>query len=96
MRRRMAAILGTIAVVTAVLATPAAAGGRSCQLPRFGPGRQYHPHIDPASFSPNVTNRFFPLRPGRTLVYTGTKDGEPVNVQVNIEMAWSPPPPGPG
>jgi hypothetical protein len=76
MRRRMAAILGTIAVVVAVLATPAAAGGRSCQLPRFGPGRLYHPHIDPASFSPNVTNTFFPLRPGRTLVYTGTKDGE--------------------
>ena len=76
MPRRMAAILGTIAVVVAVLAPPAAAGGRSCQLPRFGPGRQYHPHIDPASFSPNVTNQFFPLRPGRTLVYTGTKDGE--------------------
>jgi hypothetical protein len=76
MPRRMAAILGTIAVVAAVLATPAAAGGRSCPLPRFGPGRQYHPPIDPASFSPNVTNKFFPLRPGTTLVYTGTKDGE--------------------
>ncbi|MGH2816314.1 MAG: hypothetical protein ACRDLC_14290, partial [Actinomycetota bacterium] len=76
MPRRMAAILATIAVVAAVLAAPAAAGGRSCPLPRFGPGRQYHPHIDPASFSPNVTNRFFPIRPGTTLVYTGTKDGE--------------------
>jgi hypothetical protein len=76
MRRRMAVVLGTIAVVAAVLATPAAAGGRSCQLPRFGPGRDYHPHIDPADFSPNVTNKFFPLTPGKTLVYTGTKDGE--------------------
>jgi len=76
MPRRMAAILGMIAVVAVVLATPAAAGGRSCPLPRFGPGRQYHPPIDPASFSPNVTNKFFPLRPGTTLVYTGTKDGE--------------------
>jgi hypothetical protein len=72
----MAVVLGTIAVVAAVLATPAAAGGRSCQLPRFGPGRDYHPHIDPADFSPNVTNKFFPLTPGKTLVYTGTKDGE--------------------
>jgi hypothetical protein len=77
MRGRMAAVLGTIAVVAAMLATPAAAvGGRSCQLPRFGPGRDYHPHIDPASFSPNVTNKFFPLTPGKTLVYTGTKDGK--------------------
>jgi len=76
MRRRMAAVLGAVAVVAAVLATPAAAGGRSCHLPRFGPGRHYHPHIDPANFSPNVTNKFFPLTPGKTLVYTGTKDGE--------------------
>jgi hypothetical protein len=77
MRRRLVAILGTLAVAAVVLAVPAAAGGRtSCQLPRFGPGRAYHPEIDPASFSPHVTNRFFPLTPGRTLVYTGTKDGE--------------------
>ena len=55
---------------------PRAPAGGSCQLPRFGPGRPYHPRIDPASFSPNVTNPFFPLTPGRTLVYTGTKDGK--------------------
>jgi hypothetical protein len=77
MRRRLVAILGTLAVAAVVLAVPAAAGGRtSCHLPRFGPGRAYHPEIDPANFSPHVTNRFFPLTPGRTLVYTGTKDGE--------------------
>jgi hypothetical protein len=75
MRRRVAAILGTIAVAAVVLAVPAAAGGgSSCRLPRFGPGRNYHLHIDPANFSPHVTNRFFPLTPGKTLVYTGTKD----------------------
>jgi hypothetical protein len=45
-------------------------------LPKFGPGRTYHPHINPVSFSPNVTNRLFPLTPGRTLVYSGTKDGK--------------------
>ena len=77
MRRRLTAILGALAVVAGALAVPAAAGGRaSCPLPRFGPGRDYHPHIDPATFGPDVTNRFFPLRPGTTLVYTGTKDGE--------------------
>jgi hypothetical protein len=77
MRRYVAVVLGAIAVAAAVLAAPAAAGGeRSCRLPRFGPGRQYQPRIVPANFSPTVTNRLFPLRPGTTLVYTGTKDGE--------------------
>jgi hypothetical protein len=77
MRRRVAVVLGAIAVAAAVLAVPAAAGGgNSCRLPKFGPGRHYHPHIVPANFSPKVTNRFFPLTPGKTLVYTGTKDGE--------------------
>jgi hypothetical protein len=77
MRRRVAAILGTIAIAAVVAAVPAAAGGgRSCPLPRFGPGRDYHPHIVPANFSPKVTNKYFPLTPGKTLVYTGTKDGK--------------------
>ena len=37
MRRRMAAILGTIAVAAVVLATPAAAGGRSCPAAEVRP-----------------------------------------------------------
>jgi hypothetical protein len=79
MRRRAAAILGTIAVAAVVVAGPAAAGaGSSCRLPRFGPGRDYHPHIDPANFSPNVTNKLFPLTPGQTLVYTGIEDEQKV------------------
>ena len=79
MRRRLVAVLGLLAVAAVVLAVPAAAdGGSSCHLPRFGPGRDYHPGIDPANFSVHVTNWFFPLRPGKTLVYTGTKDGEKV------------------
>ena len=48
----------------------------SCPLPEFGPGRDYLPQIEPANFSPDVTNPWFPLTPGRTLVYTGTKDGQ--------------------
>src|SRR4029453_3242211 len=79
MRRRAAAILGTIAVAAVVVAGPAAAGaGSSCRLPRFGPGRDYHPHIDPANFSPHVTNKLFPLTPGQTLVYTGIEDEQKV------------------
>jgi hypothetical protein len=45
-----------------------------CSLPVFGPGPAYHPTIRPADFSPDVTNRWFPLPVGRTYVYTGTKD----------------------
>ena len=64
-------------VVAAAWVVPASAGaGASCPLPRFGPGPSYHPRIDPASFSPQVTNQYFPLTPGRTLVYSGTKDGK--------------------
>ena len=47
-----------------------------CPLPRFGPGASYHPTFDPSGFTPNVTNPFFPLTVGRTLVYTGVKDGK--------------------
>src|SRR5438045_3776060 len=37
----------------------------------------YHPVIDPANFTAVVDNRWFPLTPGSTRVYAGTKDGEP-------------------
>src|SRR5678816_595098 len=71
-------VAGVIALVAAaVWVVPSSAGaGSACPLPRFGPGRSYHPRIDPADFSPDVTNPWFPLTPGRTLVYTGTKDGQ--------------------
>jgi hypothetical protein len=49
---------------------------RSCPLPTFGPGQQYHPPIKPSNFSATVDNPLFLLKPGRTLVYTGTKDGK--------------------
>jgi len=48
-----------------------------CNLPVFGPGTSYRPRIDTEDFTASVTNRWFPLPVGRTMVYTGTKDGEP-------------------
>jgi hypothetical protein len=45
-------------------------------LPVFGPGADYHPTVDPSNFTANVDNPYFPLRPGTTLVYAGTKDGK--------------------
>jgi hypothetical protein len=45
----------------------------ACQ--RLGPSR-YDPVIDPANFVREVTNPYFPLPPGRTLIYEGqTADG---------------------
>jgi hypothetical protein len=37
----------------------------------------YHPVINPADFTAVVDNPWFPLKPGTTLTYEGTKDGEP-------------------
>src|SRR4051794_32023446 len=51
-----------------------AAAAPSCALPVFGAGETYHPLIQPSDFGPSVTNPLFPLKPGRTLVYEGTKD----------------------
>lgn len=67
------AVACTLGTANVAGAAPASAG---CQLPVFGPGRLYHPPIDPADFSPNVTNQYFPLTPGTTFVYGGTKDGQ--------------------
>lgn len=65
----------TAMVALSLTATSAEAAAPSCKLPVFGPGTDYHPQIKPSDFSPSVTNPLFPLRPGRTLVYEGTKDG---------------------
>ena len=75
---RVGGIAGVVGLVAAtVWVVPSSAGaGSSCSLPRFGPGRTYHPRIEPANFSPNVTNELFPLTPGKILVYTGIKDGK--------------------
>jgi hypothetical protein len=49
----------------------------SCALPTFGPGDQYNPTYDAATFTATVDNKWFPLPVGRTWLYTGTKDGKP-------------------
>jgi hypothetical protein len=72
--RRFLGVAALAAVALGVVPASAASAD-SCRLPRFGPGRSYHPNIRPADFGPRVDNPWFPLTPGRTLVYTGTKDG---------------------
>ena len=77
--RRMLAAVSALAMGSPLWITPATAdawGRHQCPLPVFGPGAQYHPTIDPLRFGPHVDNPLFPLVVGRTLVYSGVKDGE--------------------
>jgi hypothetical protein len=41
----------------------------------------------PASFSPHVTNPWFPLKPGTVYVYRGVKDGRPARDVVTVTHA---------
>jgi hypothetical protein len=73
--RLLAGALPAGLITATVCAGQAAAGtGSACPLPVFGTGPSYHPPISPADFSPNVDNPWYPLTPGKTLAYTGTKD----------------------
>jgi len=72
MKKPSLVIVAALAALSLSASTAAAAP--SCVLPVFGPGPAYHPQIAAGDFSPSVTNPLFPLTPGRTLVYTGTKD----------------------
>jgi hypothetical protein len=72
---RFAGVLAVVVIATGVLVPGSSDAVTSrCALPVFGPGRAYHPRIVPAYFSPHVTNPWFPLPVGRTLIYTGVKD----------------------
>jgi hypothetical protein len=78
----MARRLGRSAVVVMLagfsVIVPGVHAGAStpCDLPVFGPGKSYRPNIDPAAFTSNVDNSFFPLPPGTTWIYEGSKDGK--------------------
>ena len=81
----MTAGLPAVLVTAAVCAAPTASANRgprataaaTCPLPKFGPGNRYHPQIRASHFTPNVTNAWFPLAPGKILLYTGDKDRVP-------------------
>ena len=70
------ALAATMYAPAAIATTPSGTPGRHCPLPKFGPGATYHPRIDRATFGPHVTNPWFPLTPGVTMVYAGVKDGK--------------------
>jgi hypothetical protein len=79
MTSRLAAVLMSVTLATAVATAPgisSAAIGAQCPLPRFGPGSDYHPTIEPSRFTARVDNPWFPLRPGTTYIYGGSEDGD--------------------
>ncbi len=82
MKRSMSGAAVALAVTGVLTASASTAVGQApsgqgdCALPTFGRGADYHPHIDPANFTDRVDNPLFPLTPGTTLVYSGTKDGK--------------------
>ena len=79
MMRIRAAALSTATLLAAGVGIASPGSGTasaSCALPTFGPGSEYHPNIDPARFTADVTNSFFPLHPGTTYVYSGVKDAK--------------------
>jgi hypothetical protein len=69
------AVLAMWAWSSVAIATPSNVSRNGDDLPVFGPGADYHPTVDPSNFTPNVDNPYFPLRPGTTLLYRGTKNG---------------------
>jgi hypothetical protein len=70
--RRLPAAMAAIAVAAAVMT----ACGSSDPKPA-GTTKQALPGIDPAAFAARVDNPYFPLRPGTTFRYRGSKDGKP-------------------
>ncbi|MFF0267055.1 hypothetical protein [Kribbella sp. NPDC004536] len=75
MKKQLALALTTAAALTLLPATTAAAHS-SCALPVFGPGSSYKPHIVASNFTSHVTNRWYPLKVGRVLIYSGTREGQ--------------------
>ena len=72
-RKILAALtLAAVAVSMTVIRVPWASGASR----RSACGTSYAPVLDPASFVTVIDNPYFPLPVGRTLVYTGIKDGQ--------------------
>jgi hypothetical protein len=44
----------------------------------------YHPTIDAAKFTDQITNAYFPLKPGTTYVYDGKRDDVPRRAEVTV------------
>ncbi|MEN3271554.1 MAG: hypothetical protein V7636_315 [Actinomycetota bacterium] len=71
MVNRCTRVVGAIALVATF-----AGCGHGNSASKVSSGASYHPEINPAKFSAVVDNPWFPLKPGSTYVYEGTKDAK--------------------
>jgi|SRR5215210_488140 len=68
--------LTAVVTLVALLAAGCGGSGDSAGGSSGKAGETYSPNIDPANFTTNVDNKYFPLKPGTTYVYEGkTKEG---------------------
>src|SRR5436190_12856690 len=69
--------LWLVAVLALALTAPTTSLAASCPDP---------PKVDPDNFDngANVTNQYFPLKPGKTYVYKGKEDGESVTDRFTV------------
>jgi hypothetical protein len=70
-------------IVLASLVAGACGSGGNGRASR-SPAPPYAPTIVPAQFSEHVTNRYYPLVPGTTFSYDGTKDGAAQHNEVTV------------
>jgi len=70
------AIVASLAV--AVFTSFSAGGAFSDTLP------PYSPEIDPNNFTDQITNQYFPLKPGTIFIYEGTRDGQPRRDEMTV------------
>jgi hypothetical protein len=66
-----------LALLAGIAAFTAACGSGSSSV-------HYAPRVDPATFSTDITNPYWPLKPGTVFVYEGTKDGRPQRDVVTV------------
>jgi hypothetical protein len=65
--------------------SPASPAGSDIHGPRSTASLPpYNPKIDPANFTDQITNPYFPLKPGTTLVYDGKRDETPRRAEVTV------------
>lgn len=88
-----AATAGEVVVQTTATPIPTASSFTKATTPvpigRYTPVASsslppYNPVIDPAAFTTKITNPLFPLPPGTTYLYKGTRDGVPRQDEVTF------------
>lgn len=78
MHRRSILLLGVILTLVSTVAGSAATRGSAASTPAAPPG------TDPGNFSDPVANPYYPLVPGTTSIFRGTKEGQSFTTRVTV------------